>query len=127
MSRYLRPRLLGCPIFFTVALAARGGAMMVDHVHLLRALVAQTRAERPFGIDAWVVLPEHMHCVWTLPPVDADYPLRWRLIKTFFCRGLPSDEYRSLTRLRRGERGIWQPGKADQLRNPVRRINSVTR
>mgnify|MGYP002715834411 CR=1 FL=1 len=60
------------------------------------------------GVQLWVVLPEHMHCVWTLPPGDADYPLRWRLIKTFFCRGLPSDEYRSLTRLRRGERGIWQ-------------------
>ena len=49
-----------------------------------------------------------MHCVWTLPPGDADYSLHWRLIKTFFCRALPPDEHRSAVRLQRGERGVWQ-------------------
>jgi REP element-mobilizing transposase RayT len=62
----------------------------------------------PFVIDAWVVLPEHMHCVWTLPPGETAYSMRWRLIKTLFCRALPPDEYRSRLRLLRGERGIWQ-------------------
>ena len=131
MPNYRRAFAPGASWFFTVnLLQRRRNDLLLRHVELLRDAVRRVHRDYPFTIDAWVVLPEHMHCVWTLPPGDADYPLRWRLIKTFFCRGLPSDEYRSLTRLRRGERGIWQrrywePGKADQLRNPVRRINSV--
>jgi hypothetical protein len=42
------------------------------------------RRERPFRIDAWVVLPDHLHAVWTLPPGDDDTSTRWRLIKTLF-------------------------------------------
>ena len=64
MSRYLRPRLTGAPIFFTVALARRGGTALVEHVGLLRAAVAQTRVERSFNIAAWVVMPDHLHCIW---------------------------------------------------------------
>ena len=107
MSRYLRPRLPGLPIFFTVALAQRGGTLLVDHVVLLRAVVAQTRAERPFGIAAWVVLPDHLHCIWTLPEGDADYSTRWRLIKARFSRGLPVGALRA-SHVRRQERGIRQ-------------------
>ena len=107
MSRYLRPRLPGLPIFFTVALAQRGGTLLVDHVGLLRAVVAQTRAERPFGIATWVVPPDHLHCIWTLPEGDADYSTRWRLIKARFSRGLPVGALRA-SHVRRQERGIWQ-------------------
>ena len=107
MSRYLRPRLPDCPIFFTVTLAQRGGTLLVDHVGLLRAAVAQTRAERPFGIAASVVLPDHQHCIWTLPEGDADYSTRWRLIKARFSRGLPVGALRA-SHVRRQERGIWQ-------------------
>ena len=59
-------------------------------------------------IDAWVVLPEHMHCVWTLPPDTDDYPVRWRLIKLLFSKGLPRTERLSATRRKRSERGVWQ-------------------
>ena len=64
--------------------------------------------ERPFHIDAWVVLPEHMHCVWTLPEGDADSPGRWRAIKTLFAKRVPAVERRTESAAVRGERGIWQ-------------------
>ena len=107
MPRYLRPGLPGLPIFFTVALAQPGGTLLVDHVGLLRAVVAQTRAERPFGIATWVVPPDHLHCIWTLPEGDADYSTRWRFIKARFSRGLPVGALRA-SHVRRKERGIWQ-------------------
>jgi len=69
--------------------------------------VAKTLSERPFRIDAWVILPDHMHCVWTLPPGDRDYPVRWRLIKSRFSRELPTGPLRASHRARQ-ERGIWQ-------------------
>ena len=59
-------------------------------------------------IDACVVLPDHLHCVWTLPEGDADYSTRWRVLKTIFARNLPVGERRSEARLRRSERGLWQ-------------------
>jgi putative transposase len=52
----------------------------------MREAVRATRAERPFGIDAWVVLPDHLHCVWTLPEGDADFSTRWGAIKARFSR-----------------------------------------
>ncbi len=66
------------------------------------------RARRAFQIDAWVVLPDHMHCVWTLPDGDADYSTRWKEIKTLFSKALPRTEVVPDARQVRGERGIWQ-------------------
>lgn len=88
MSRYLRPHLPCVPIFFTVALAGRGRHLLVEHVGLLREAVRITRAERPFGITAWVVLPDHLHCIWQMPEGDCDYPVRWGAIKARFTREL---------------------------------------
>jgi putative transposase len=62
----------------------------------------------PFRVEAWVVLPDHMHCLWTLPPGDADFPCRWRAIKIAFAKSTPIGEPRSSVMTRRGERGIWQ-------------------
>lgn len=107
MSRYLRPRLPGASIFFTVALAERGGTLLLAEVERLRAAVRATRAERPFTIRAWVVLPDHLHCVWRLPEEDCDYSTRWRLIKSRFSRGLAPGRLRP-SHLTRQERGIWQ-------------------
>jgi putative transposase len=64
--------------------------------------------EIPFDIAAIVVLPDHLHAIWTLPPDDADFSTRWRLIKTRFAKSLPRRERRSAVRKARGERGIWQ-------------------
>lgn len=88
MSRYLRPSIPGATVFFTVALADRRSDALVREVGALRDAVRATRAERPFVIDAWVVLPDHMHCVWTLPEGDADYSTRMGAIKARFTRSI---------------------------------------
>lgn len=107
MSSYLRPRLPGATIFFTVCLQDRGSDLLIRDIAGLREAVWRTRNERPFGIDAWVVLPDHMHCIWRLPEGDTEYATRWRLIKARFSRGLPRGPLRP-SQQRRGERGIWQ-------------------
>lgn len=88
MRMYRRNLVAGGSYFFTVNLADRGSTLLVDRVEQLRDAVRAVRKKRPFQIDAWVVLPEHMHCVWTLPEGDADYPGRWRAIKTVFSYSL---------------------------------------
>ena len=71
-------------------------------------LVTSALHENPFYIDAWVVLPDHMHCTWTSPPGDDDYSNRWKAIKIRFVQALPRIERRSKVRIAKGERGIWQ-------------------
>ena len=108
MPNYRRNHLAGGCYFFTVALAERQSTLLVDAIDKLRSAVSATREQHPFTINAWVVLPEHMHAIWTLPDDDGDYPLRWRLIKSNFSRSLPVVEYRRESRIRKNERGIWQ-------------------
>ena len=108
MSDYRRNRVPGGTYFFTVNLRNRTADRLVAEIGSLRQAVRQVRARAPFHIDAWVVLPDHMHCIWTLPEGDYDYPGRWRGIKTAFSKRQPADEARSSVMIRRGERGIWQ-------------------
>lgn len=107
MSRYIRPRLPGASIFFTVALAERGGDLLIREIVRLRQAVTRGLAERPVGIDAMVILPDHLHAVWTLPEGDCAYGLRWAAIKAGFSRGLPPGQLRH-SHIRRREKGIWQ-------------------
>ncbi len=107
MSRYLRPRLNGASIFFTVCIARRGSSLLIDNVAILREAVRATKLERPFHIDAWVVLPDHLHCVWTLPEQDADYSTRWSVIKARVSRALPRTPQRA-SHVARREHGFWQ-------------------
>jgi putative transposase len=88
MVRYRRVRLPGATYFFTVTLRDRRTSRLVQHVALLRSAVRDVRLRRPFSIDAVVVLPDHLHTIWTLPPGDADYSGRWRAIKARFSRAL---------------------------------------
>ena len=108
MSSYLRPRSPGASIFFTVALADRRSRLLVDENTALRDAVRVTRDKRPFRIDAWVVLPEHMHCIWTLPEGDADYSLRWKEIKARFTKSVGLFGPRSASKFAKGEAGLWQ-------------------
>ena len=80
----------------------------MTHITVLRNAIGQARIRAPFHIDGWVVLPNHMHCLWTLPEGDADFPGRWRAIKIAFSKSVPTGEPRSLVMASRGERGIWQ-------------------
>ena len=82
--------------------------MLVDKIASLREAVIATRRSHPFTIDAFVVLPDHVHAIWTLPPDDRDFSMRWRLIKSRFAKALPKRERLSEVRFARGERGIWQ-------------------
>jgi len=108
MPDYRRNRVPGGTYFFSVNLQDRRSDLLVADIETLRASVRKTRDTRPFHIDAWVVLPDHMHCLWTLPPHDADFSGRWQAIKKYFSKSLPPNEPRSGVRIRRGERGIWQ-------------------
>jgi len=108
MREYRRLRVRGGCYFFTEALANRHSSLLVDHIALLRASVARVRLLLPFEIDAWVVLPEHLHAIWTLPEGDDEYQRRWTAIKTLFSRGISKGEPISRSRQIRGERGIWQ-------------------
>ena len=98
----------GRHVLFTVNLLERRQDTLVRHIDVLREAVRKTRRERPFHIDAWVVLPDHMHCVWTLPPGDDDFSNRWKSIKIRFVQAVPRIERRSSVRISKGERGIWQ-------------------
>ena len=85
--------------------------LLVRPIELFRTVVRDVRATWPFHIDAWVVLPDQLHCGWILPPDDDDFTNRGRLIKQRFSKGLSNGERRSSVRIARGERGIWQGGE----------------
>jgi putative transposase len=108
MPNYRRALVLGGCWFFTVNLLERRNTLLVDRIAALRDAMEITRRRHAFVIDAIVVLPDHIHAVWTLPPGDAGFSLRWRLIKSRFAQGLPKRERLSDVRKARGERGIWQ-------------------
>ena len=108
MPDYRRNRVPGGTYFFTLNLLERRNTLLVDQVEALRDAVRKVRATRPFHIDAWVVLPDHMHAIWTLPPDDTDYSARWKAIKIAFAKTQPKTERLSPMRAARSERGIWQ-------------------
>lgn len=113
MPDYRRWRLPGGSYFFTVNLANRRSNLLVERVEQLRRVVRRVRQKHPFALDAVVILPEHLHMIWTLPPGDSDFSIRWALIKAGFSRAIPKGdprhpEVRSASRVRSGERGIWQ-------------------
>jgi putative transposase len=109
MSQYRRVYVPGGSYFFTInLLERRENRLLVTHIDALREAVRKTKSERPFRIDAWVVLPEHMHLMMTLPPGDKDYSNRIKAIKIRFNRAIPAIERRDETRTAKSERGIWQ-------------------
>ena len=109
MTEYRRANTPRATYFFTVNLAQRhGNRLLVDHIAALRAAFSLVKSRHPFRIDAMVVLPEHLHALWTLPADDCNFGFRWGLIKAAFSRCIPAGERRGNSRILRGERGIWQ-------------------
>jgi putative transposase len=113
MSRYRRAKQEGGTFFFTVVTYRR--RHLFDQPvarHVLREVIQKVREKHPFLIDAWVLLPDHLHCIWTLPLDDYNYSLRWNLIKSTFSREsklLYHDlECSSDSRRVRREAAIWQ-------------------
>ncbi|PXX18381.1 putative transposase [Nitrosomonas ureae] len=105
--RYKRADIKGGTYFFTVNLAHGHLFLLLDHVEILRAAVKTVKQRHPFHIDAFVVLPDHLHAIWTLPSGDADSSTRWMLIKSGFSRHITMNERRNASRISKGERGIW--------------------
>ena len=85
--RYRRAFIPGGSFFFTVVTERRRPLLAsAEAVEVLRMAIQAVRSTRPFEVDAMVVLPDHLHCIWTLPPDDADFATRWRLVKTWFTK-----------------------------------------
>jgi putative transposase len=114
MPNYVRWRENGASYFFTVVTYRRH--RLFDHAtarSLLKCAMVAVRRSHPFDMFACVVLPDHLHCLWTLPEHDDDFPIRWANIKRLFTQGwlrhgggvLPV----SANRAAHGERGVWQP------------------
>ncbi len=108
MSHYRRNRVEGGTYFFTVTLHDRRSDLLIAEIGALRTAVQYTRARHPFHIDAWVVLPDHMHSVWTLPPGDHDFPARWQMIKALFSRAVGPVQEPRASLVRKREAGLWQ-------------------
>jgi putative transposase len=113
MSRYRRSTTPGATFFFTVATYKRQPILTQPHVRAaLRDAIEQVRGRLPFLIDAWVLLPDHLHAIWTLPRDDAAYGKRWGMIKSYVSRRcehlLIPVETRSASRIKRREADFWQ-------------------
>src|SRR5215831_16992136 len=89
MTAYRRNLVGGGTYFFTVNLADRRSSLLTANIELLRAAFRYTRHRHPFMTGAIVILPDHLHALWTLPAGDSDFATRWRLIEAAFSRGLP--------------------------------------
>jgi putative transposase len=109
MPDYRRSRLAGGTFFFTVVTEGRRDVLCHEEVRrALRAAVTQTRCARPFASLAWVLLPDHLHCVWQLPAGDADFSSRWNLIKGTTTRQLGWCGAETKSGQRRGDGHLWQ-------------------
>lgn len=113
MPQYRRARIPGSIIFITCVTYQRQPLFATeDAINLLRYAVAQTRKERPFEIIGAVILPEHLHFLWQLPPNDCDYSSRVGRMKVLFTRALrgqqPPPPNLSLSRQKHRERDVWQ-------------------
>ncbi|WP_460841633.1 REP-associated tyrosine transposase [Noviherbaspirillum agri] len=106
--QYRRSNTPGATYFFTVNLADRTSGLLTEHIESLRDAVRKTRQSHPFDIIAMVVLPDHLHAIWRLPEGDADFQLRWSLIKVAFSRAIPKNEVIRRSREIKRERGVWQ-------------------
>ena len=108
MPNYRRHHREGGSYFLTINLQNRQQSLLTDQITILRAATRKVRAAHPFHIEACVVLPDHLHCVWTLPPGDADYSARVRLLKSAFSKALPAAANPTASQARRHEKGFWQ-------------------
>jgi putative transposase len=108
MSRYRRAKIDGGVFFFTVTLADRSSDLLGRYIDRLRRIYVSVQKKYRFETIAICVLPDHLLAVWSLPPNDADFSMRWNLIKGGFSRGFPSRPGLSDSKTSKREKGIWQ-------------------
>jgi putative transposase len=113
MPRYLRSKSPGGTFFFTVVTFQRLRFLTEQRSRIsLRESISEVRQKYPFIIEAWVLLPDHLHTIWTLPEDDADYSKRWGLIKREFSKRarsfLHEDRLMGQSKEKHRECAIWQ-------------------
>ena len=108
---YRRARFEGGTYFFTLVTHKRREILtMPENVVLLRNAIRYVMDNHPFKIDAFILLPDHLHCIWTLPQNDFDFSMRWRLIKSYFSRNC-AERYKIRpveSRRKKKEQAVWQ-------------------
>ena len=125
MVEYRRIDVPGATWFFTVNLAERqNNHLLTEQIDSLRSAFRYVKNRRPFQIDAIVVLPDHLHCIWTLPTGDTDFSTRWNLLKGHFSRSIAQGERVSKSRRKRRERGLWQRRFWDHMIRNERDLNT---
>jgi putative transposase len=113
MSNYRRNYAKGGTYCFTVNTYKKQLLLQGPAIDILRESFRECMDERPFKIEAIVILPDHLHCIWKLPAGDAKYPVRWKEIKSTFTTeyikevGKPPIKP-SLSMQKKGEKGVWQ-------------------
>jgi putative transposase len=109
MRRYIRQKQPGGVYFFTVVTHERRPLLAGDtNVGFLRAAFQWVKHKHPFQIQAIVILPDHIHCIWRLPAGDNDFPLRWAQIKRRFSLSVDVGVTQNASRRKKREREVWQ-------------------
>jgi putative transposase len=113
MSTYRRISAPGGTYFFTVVTYRRQKFLIkTQSRQILRKVIDEVREAHPFTIQAWVLLPDHLHCLWSLPPGESNFSKRWGLIKTKFTKRakelLHKAAWQTASQLRQRESTIWQ-------------------
>lgn len=113
MPNYRRANTSGATYFFTVVTYQRQKILCQENIRTaLRNAISEVRQIHPFNINGWVLLPDHLHCIWTLPPNDADFSIRWAMIKRSVTKQRDPAIQRQLrmtpSRLKRKESTLWQ-------------------
>ncbi len=113
MPNYRRANIKGGTYFFTVVTYRRQTFLCNDHVRkALRDGILAVQTTHSFIIDGWVLLPDHLHCIWTLPAGDANFSVRWAMIKRFVTKqcgpDLRREDWLNKSKRRRNESTIWQ-------------------
>jgi putative transposase len=108
---YRRSHIKGGRFFFTVVTYKREKLFnTAKNIELLRESIRDVKQRHPFTIDAFVLLPDHIHCIWTLPQDDHDFSTRWRLLKSFFSRHCEHRHHElKPSQISKKEQAIWQP------------------
>jgi len=107
MVNYRRNYITGGSYFFTVNLYHRETGLLTQYIEELRHAFRIAKQQYPFQIDAIVILPDHLHTIWTLPHDDDNYPQRWRSIKSQFTRAIKAKGC-PIKKNKRGEYYVWQ-------------------
>ena len=113
MPTYVRSKTPGGTYFFTVVTFQRRRLFAnPKNPKILNNIIVEVRNEYPFTLDAWVFLPDHLHCLWTRPPEEGDYSKRWGIIKARFTKAITPEAGKSAlltgSRIRHRESTIWQ-------------------